>query len=86
MSNRHGANEEEVMGENYHHENRSLPEGMVATLQFPIQQPDGAAPMKNISPSVLPRFHGKVQKSQMNSSLNLIFFVTAMIISSMPKS
>ena len=37
----------------------SLPEGTVATLQFPIQQPDGAAPIKNISPSVLPRFHGK---------------------------
>ena len=59
MSNRHGADEEEVMGENYHHENRSLPEGTVATLQFPIQQPDGEAPMKNISPSMLPRFHGK---------------------------
>ena len=59
MSNRHGAVKEEVMGANYHHENRSLPEGTVATLQFLIQQPDGAAPMKNISPSVLPRFHGK---------------------------
>ena len=32
MSNRHRAKEEEVMGENYHHENRSLPEGTVATL------------------------------------------------------
>ena len=32
MSNRHGANDEEVMGEIYHHENRSLLEGTVATL------------------------------------------------------
>ena len=47
------------MGENHHHEDHSLPEGMVATLQFPIQQPEGTAPMKNISPSMFPRFHGK---------------------------
>ena len=47
------------MRENYHHENHSLPEGTVATLQFLIQQPEGTAPMKNISPSVLPCFHGK---------------------------
>ena len=47
------------MGENYHHENHSLPEGMMATLQFLIQQPEGTAPMKNISPSVLPCFHGR---------------------------
>ena len=37
MSKRHESDEEEVMGENYHHENHSLPEGMVATLQFLIQ-------------------------------------------------
>ena len=36
MSNRHESDEEEAMGENYHHDNHSLPEGMVATLQFPI--------------------------------------------------
>ena len=49
------------MGENHHHhEGNSLPEGTVATLQFPIQQLEGIAPMKNISPSVLPHFHGKV--------------------------
>ena len=60
MSNRHDSDEEEAMGENYHHDNHSLSEGTMATLQFPIQQPAGAAPMKNISPSVLPRFHGKV--------------------------
>ena len=28
---------EEEMGENHHHEGNSPPEGMVATLQFPIQ-------------------------------------------------
>ena len=60
MSNIHESDEEEAMGENHHLEDHSLPEGMVATLQFPIQQPGGTAPMKNISPSVLPRFHGKV--------------------------
>ena len=60
MSNRHESEEEEAMGENHHHEGNSLPEGMVATLQFPIQRPEGIAPMKNILPSVLPRFHGKV--------------------------
>ena len=32
---------------------------MVATLQFPIQKLEGISPMKNISPSMLPRFHGK---------------------------
>ena len=37
MSNRHESDEEEAMGENYHHDNHSLSEGMVATLQFPIQ-------------------------------------------------
>ena len=47
------------MGENHHHEDHSLPEGTVATLQFPIQQPEGTTPMKNISPLVLPRFDGK---------------------------
>ena len=59
MSNRHKYDKEEAMGENHHHEDHSLPEGTVAILQFPIQQPEGIAPMKNISPSVLPRFHGK---------------------------
>ena len=37
MSNRHESNEEDAMGEKYHHENHSLPEGTVATLQFLIQ-------------------------------------------------
>ena len=60
MSNRHESDEEEAMGENHHHEYHSLPEGMVATLQFLIQQPEGTTPMKNISPQVLPRFNGKV--------------------------
>ena len=32
----------------------------MATHQFPIQQPEGIAPMKNISPLVLPRFHGRM--------------------------
>ena len=62
MSNRHESEEEEAMGENHHHEGNSLPEGMVATLQFPIQLPDGIAPMKNISPSMLPHFYGKATK------------------------
>ena len=57
MSNRHESDEEEAMGENHHHEYHSLPEGTVATLQFPIQQLEGTAPMKNISPSLLPHFH-----------------------------
>ena len=39
MSNRRNPEEEEAMGENHHHEGNSLPEGMVATLQFPIQNP-----------------------------------------------
>ena len=59
MSNRHKSEEEEAMGENHHHEGNSLPEGMVATLQFRIQQPEGVALMKNISPLVFPHFYGK---------------------------
>ena len=62
MSNRHKSEEEEAMGENHHHEGNSLPKGMVATLQFPIQQPKGIAPMKNISLSLLARFYGKEEK------------------------
>ena len=62
MSNRHESDEKEAMGENHHHEDHSLPKGMVATLQFPIQQPKGTTPMKNISPSMLPCFHGKAAK------------------------
>ena len=38
MSNiRDPEDHEELMGENHHHEGNSPPEGMVATLQFPIQ-------------------------------------------------
>ena len=37
MSNRRDPKEEEAMGENHHHEGNSPPEGMVSTLQFPIQ-------------------------------------------------
>ena len=59
MSNRHESEEEEAMGENHHDEGNSLPEGTMATLQFPIQQLEGIAPMKNISSLVLPRFYGK---------------------------
>ena len=50
---------EEVMGRNHHNDNDPLPEGTVTTLQFPIRQPVGQAHMKNISPSILPHFHGK---------------------------
>ena len=59
MSNKHESEEEEAIGENHHHEGNSLPEGTVATLQFPIQQPKGIAPIKNIFPSILPYFYGK---------------------------
>ena len=60
MSNICDPEEEEAMGENHHHEGSPLPEEMMATLQFPIKHPEGIAPMKNILPSVLPRFYGKV--------------------------
>ena len=60
MSNRCDPKDhEEAMGENHHHEGNSPPEGMVATLHFPIKNLEGIAPMKNISPSVLPRFYRK---------------------------
>ena len=61
MSNIHDPKDhEEAMGENHHNEGNSPPEGTVATLQFPNEQLEGISPMKNISPSVLPRFYGKV--------------------------
>ena len=60
MNNRRDLEDhEEVMGENHHNEGDAPPEGIVPTLQFPIQQLEGIASMKNISPSILPRFHGK---------------------------
>ena len=60
MNNRRDPEDhEEVMGENHHNEGDPFPEGTIATLQFPIQRPKGITPMKNISPSVLPCFHGK---------------------------
>ena len=60
MSNRRDPEDhEEAMGKNNHHEGNSPPKGTVATLQFPIQKPEGIAPMKNISPSVFPLFYGK---------------------------
>ena len=62
MSNRHDPEEEEAMGENHHHEGNPLPKETVATLQFPIQQPEGIAPMKNISPSMFPLFYGNAAK------------------------
>ena len=63
MNKRHNLEDhEEAMGENQHHEGNSPPEGTVSTLQFPIQQPEGIAPMKNISPSVFHRFYGKTTK------------------------
>ena len=60
MNNTHKLEDhEEVMGENHHNDDEPQPEGIVFTLQFPIWQPVGQAPMKNISSSVLPHFHGK---------------------------
>ena len=60
MNNAHELEDhEEVMGENHHNDDEPPPEGTIVTLQFPIRQPVGQAPMKNISSSVLPHFHGK---------------------------
>ena len=50
----------EVMGENQHQEGNAPPKGTFSTLKFPIQNLKGISPMKNISPSVLPHFYGKV--------------------------
>ena len=55
----HHDDPEEEVGENHNDDGDLQHEETVATLQFPIRQPTGQAPMKNISPSVLPRFHGK---------------------------
>ena len=86
MSNRCDPEEEEAMGENHHREGNSLPEGTVATLHFPIQQPEGIAPMKNISPSMFPRFHGKAAEDPDEFFLNLASSVTAMTIPPMHRS
>ena len=59
MNNKHEPEDHEnVVGGNHHNECDPPQEGTVGTLQFPIRQPVGPTPMKNISPSVLPRFHG----------------------------
>ena len=50
---------EELVGDNHHNDGDPLHKGTVATLQFPIRQPNGKYTMKNISPSVLPCFHKK---------------------------
>ena len=50
---------EEVTGKNHHNDDDPSLEGTVSTLQFSIRQLFGKAPMKNISPLVLRRFHGK---------------------------
>ena len=57
---RHLDDHEEVVGDNHHNDGELHNEEAVATLQFPIRQPTGLTPMKNISPSVLPCFHGTV--------------------------
>ena len=60
MNNEHHPdNHEEGVGDNHHNDGDLQHEETVATLQFPIRQPTGPNPMKNISPLVLPRFHGK---------------------------
>ena len=60
MNNQHHHDDrEEEVGDN-HNDNGDLQnEKTMTTLQFPIQQTFGQAHMKNISPSVLPHFHGK---------------------------
>ena len=45
--------------DNHHNDSDLQHEETIATLQFPIRQPTGPNPMKNISPLVLPHFHGK---------------------------
>ena len=50
---------EEGVGDNHHNDGNPPPKETISTLQFPIRHPIGQAPMKNISPSLLPCFHGK---------------------------
>ena len=55
---RHEYHEEEL-GDNHNDNDDLSHEETFSTLQFPIQKPSGQDPMKNISPSVSPHFHGK---------------------------
>ena len=59
---RHHDDCEEEVGENHNNNDGLHHEERVSTLQFPIRKTSGQAPMKNISPSVLPHFHGKETK------------------------
>ena len=60
MNNEHDPEDhEEGVGDNHHNDGDPPHEENVSTLQVPIRQPIGQAPMKNISPSVLPHFHVK---------------------------
>ena len=50
---------EEGVGDNHHKYGNHPLEETIATLQFPIINPIGQAPMKNISPLLLQHFHEK---------------------------
>ena len=56
---RHHHNHEEGVWDNGNENGNNKHEEIVGTLQFHIPQTTGKTPMKNISPSVLPNFHGK---------------------------
>ena len=59
MNNKHHPNDwEEEMGDNGNNQHDKT----IATLELPIQQMPRQAPMKNISPSILPKFYGKCTK------------------------
>ena len=59
MNNKHHPNDwEEEMGDNGNNQHDKT----IATLELPIPQMPRQAPMKNISPSILPKFYGKCTK------------------------
>ena len=58
----HHDDHKEEVGDNHNDNGNLQHEETVTTLQFPIRQPSGQDPMKNISPSVLPHVHGKFTK------------------------
>ena len=55
----HHDDREEEVGENHNDDGDLQHEETVSTLQFLIWKPNGHVPMNNISPLVLPHFHGK---------------------------
>ena len=87
MNNKHHHdNREEEVGENRNDNGDLQHQDIVATLQFPIRQTFGQAPMNNISPLVLHHFHGKSIGIHMNSFLSSTFSVEFMTISPVSRS